>query len=323
MRARNHWTIACMGVVLSLCCSACSQRWAVAPGHEHCQTNRQWRAEPQTPSDEPAAAREVQVQLEESTAACDDCPRTCRHSLCCRLDSILCEAKHDVADDYRNFYSCPTARGLLWGIAGASVLANTALDQDFRDWVQDDARSKESDHFGDFWKSFGHGDVFIPSYAGLALAGKLLEDVPVCGVAGEFGMRTTRAYLVGAPPMALMQYGLGGSRPGERDDASFWRPFNDDNAASGHAFVGAVPFLTAARMTEDPCVKACWYAMSVLPAWSRVNDDSHYLSQVGLGWWMAYLACESVDRTETAAGWITVTPIARPGMVGIGIVCER
>ena len=134
-------------------------------------------------------------------------------------------------------------------------------------------------------------------------------------------MRTTRAYLVGAPPVLFMQSCLGGSRPGERDDASFWRPFDDDNGASGHAFVGAVPFLTAARMTEDRRVKACWYALSVLPAWSRaVNDDSHYLSQVGLGWWMAYLACESVDRTEKAPGCVTVTPIAQPGMVGVGIV---
>ena len=189
MRGRDPWAIACMGVVLLLFCGACSRQWTVAPGREHGETSGgRWpceRGQAAVSENMPTASvsmapGEAQSPPDEPVVACD-CRRRCRHSLCCRLDSVLCEAKHDVADDYRNFYSCSTARGLLWGVGGASVLANTSLDQDFRDWVQDDARSEQSDDFGDFWKPFGRGEIFIPSFAGLALAGKLLEDVPVCG----------------------------------------------------------------------------------------------------------------------------------------------
>ena len=35
---------------------------------------------------------------------------------------------------------------------------------------------------------------------------------------------------------------------------------------------------------------------------TRINDNAHYLSQVWLGWWMAFLACESVNKTESQKG---------------------
>ena len=240
-----------------------------------------------------------------------------------RLAAIREEARGQICWDHRHAYSWPIARGLLWGIAGASVLANTSLDEDFQDWVQGDLRGRDTNRFSKVCKTLGDGEIFIPTYFGLALAGKLLSDVPACSVVGEFGNRTSRAYLVGVPPMLVMQVGLGGSRPGERDDASYWRPFHDNKGVSGHAFVGAVPFITAARMSHSRPAKACWYFLSALPAWSRVNDDRHYLSQAFVGWWMAYLACESIDRTEDEDGCFALMPVVEPGMVGLAAVYRR
>ena len=177
-------------------------------------------------------------------------------------------------------------------------MANTTIDEKFQHWVQDDVRSSGSDDFASFWKTFGEGQLFIPAWAGLAVAGSMLEEWPVVGIAGEFGDRTTRSYLVGVPPMIFMQYCLGASRPGETSHGSEWRPFEDSNGVSGHAFIGAVPFITAAQMSKNCCVKGCCYFMSTLPGWSRINDDSHYLSQVWMGWWMAYLSCRAVNKTE-------------------------
>ncbi len=140
---------------------------------------------------------------------------------------------------------------------------------------------------------------------------------------GDFGKRVTRSYLVGAPPMLLMQSVLGGSRPGENSVGSQWKPFDDDNAVSGHAFIGAVPFITAAKMTENPWAKGVFYACSVLTPWSRVNDDSHYMSQAILGWWMAYLACNAVDDTQRESRSMTLTPIITPQMTGMALVLRR
>ncbi len=212
---------------------------------------------------------------------------------------------------------------LLYAVAGASVLANTNLDEDFQNWYQRDVRSSGCDDFAAFWKTFGEGQIFIPAFAGLGLVGGMFEGRPLIGTAGDFGDRVTRGYLVGTPPMVFMQYCLGGSSPNEADVGSRWKPFDDSNAVSGHAFVGAVPFITAAKMTENPWAKGSLYICSTFTAWSRVNDDDHYLSQAVLGWYMAYLACRAVDDTEQVNRCFSLTPMLTPELSGMAIVWRR
>ena len=239
------------------------------------------------------------------------------------LASMGQEAKCKIWTDCENFYRWDIARDLLLGVGAASLLANTSMDQDFRDWYQDDVKSPDTDHFADAWKTFGEGQIFIPAFAGLALVGGLCDHTACGGVVGEFGSRTTRAYLVGAPPMLFMQYALGGSRPEETKYQSRWRPFEDNNGVSGHAFVGAVPFISAAKMAENPWMKGGLYACSTLTAWSRIDHDKHYLSQAVLGWWTAYLASSAVDKTEHDYEHLTLAPVTTPEMVGIGLLYER
>ena len=225
--------------------------------------------------------------------------------------------------DHGNFYSWVTIRDLLLGMGAGGILANTSLDGDFQDWYQDDVRSLGTDDFAAFSKTFGDGQFVIPAVAGLALMGALCDYTPCGDLVEDFGCRSTRAYLVGAPPTLLLQFGLGASRPGETSHGSQWRPLDDVNSVSGHAFVGAVPFITAAKMTENRCLKGGLYLCSTFTAWSRVNDDRHYLSQACLGWWIAYLACRAVDDTEFEDEHLTLSPIVSPDMVGIGAVYRR
>ena len=164
--------------------------------------------------------------------------------------------------------------------------------------------------------------LVIPAFVGLGLVG-CLGDGPVLDSAGELGGRVSRSYLVGAPPMLLMQLTLGASRPGETPYGSHWKPFDDDNGVSGHTFIGAVPFITAAQMTENPWARGGLYLCSTFTGWSRVNDDYHYLSQVGLGWWMAYLSCRAVSQTESQDDRLTFAPLATSEMTGIGVTYRR
>ncbi len=231
--------------------------------------------------------------------------------------------KHGVCSDYANFYSRSTMGDLLLGIAGTSILANTPLDADFQQWYQDDVRSAATDDFGAFFKNFGEGDVVIPIASCIAFGATLLDGPPALDLAGEFGRRTTRSFLVGSPPVLFAQYAVGSSRPGESSAGSKWKPFDDCNGVSGHAFVGALPFITAARMAEGPWLKGLFYACSTFTAWSRVDHDVHYLSQAGLGWWMAYLACRAVDETQQQDRGYALRPIVTPEMAGVGIVLWR
>lgn len=229
----------------------------------------------------------------------------------------------NVLEDHRHFYSWPTVRDVGLGLALGAVLANTSLDQNFQDWYQEDVRSRGLDNFSSFWKPWGEGAYFVPAYAGLAMLTIFCPDQPVLGPVGSFSARVSRAYLVGFPSLLILQAITGGGRPDEYLSYSQWRPFEDTNGVSGHAFIGAIPFITAAQMTDRPLLQAAFYLGSVLPAWSRLNDDAHYLSQACLGWWLAYLACRAVNQTETGERPWTLIPIAGGNQIGLGLIFTR
>ena len=92
---------------------------------------------------------------------------------------------------------------------------------------------------------------------------------------------------------------------------------------SGHAFMGAIPFLSAAKMTEDPYLKATFYVASTLPGLSRITDDDHYPSQVLLGWWIAYLAASAVDEVNISRSHVSIFPMMIPDGAGVGIEFRR
>jgi hypothetical protein len=137
-------------------------------------------------------------------------------------------------------------------------------------------------------------------------------------VLGEWGERSLRSGIVGAPPMLFAQYALGAYRP-IQDEGSHWHPFKSSHGVSGHAFIGGLVFIDAAKMSENPWLKAGFYACSALPAWSRINDDAHYTSQAILGWWMAYCAATAVDETYHSETAWHIMPIPAGDGMGLGV----
>ena len=101
--------------------------------------------------------------------------------------------------------------------------------------------------------------------------------------------------------MLLMQCVTGGSRPGETSAGSRWKPFSDNNGVSGHAFIGGLVFIDAAKMTDNPWLKTGFYACSFYPPGRASMTMRHYTSQALLGWWMAYCAatCGRYDAAKS------------------------
>ncbi len=241
-----------------------------------------------------------------------------------RLDHLFDRGRElpaTVRNDWKNFYSCRGMRDLLLGLGAAAVLANTSLDGDFREWYQERVQTEDTDKFARYWNNLGDGTVVVPAVIGIAAVGTLFDDTASGNLLAQFGSRATRAYLVGAPPVLFGQWALGGARPGESDRESRWSPFQASHAISGHAFIGAVPFITAAKMSDCVWLKGGLYGLSVLPAWARVNRDKHYLSQAVLGWWIACLSCSAVDQTALSGKGYTVFPLLSPDTVGVGVSC--
>lgn len=202
-------------------------------------------------------------------------------------------------------------------------MANTNVDQQVHDWYQQDVRSSSTDDVASVAKIFGEGYIILPALGITLAAGEMFDSQPHASVAGDWADQSLRAMAVGAPPMLATQMLTGASRPTESSAGSDWVPLHDNNGVSGHSFMGAVPFITAAKMTEDPLAKAGFYAASTLTGLSRLNDDDHYASQVLLGWSVAYLACSAVSDTEEELKDYRFTTVPIPNGVGVGVVFER
>ncbi len=237
--------------------------------------------------------------------------------------AIFAATRDNVFRDYANYYSRDTLIEFTVILAPAAVFANTDWDADVGNWYQEHIRSNSTNRTAAFFRPLGNGYYTIPFYVSAKLLGEYFDDWPGMPLLGEWGDRAVRALAVGAPPLLAVQYLTGGGRPSSIEDNSYWRPFHASYGASGHAFMGAVPFLTLAGMTDDPLAKCFFYACSPWTGFSRINDNLHYLSQVWLGWWMAYLACDAVDKTEKAKGPLLITPLCTPEMTGIGFIYQH
>lgn len=189
---------------------------------------------------------------------------------------------NDLGAGYSSFYSTDNLPwlGQTWLVGG--LIANTSLDREIQDSYNSNILSNSSDRFSSHTKKIGDpGTTLI--YFGLAAVNRIACDRD-CGVVPEWGDRTAQALLVGLPAVWTSQAILGGDRPYRGSSDWTILQFDRQHAVSGHAFVGAVPFLTAAQMTDNPYAKATFYALSPLTAFSRINDQKHYFSQALMGW---------------------------------------
>ena len=221
-----------------------------------------------------------------------------------------------LKNDYKSFYSVERLTRMGFGFGLGAILANTKYDQKVRDWYQKDIRSSSTDDFSDSAKLFGEGKYLIP----ISLLSASIKYIDNDSAIGEWGMYAAGAYLTGAPAMLLMQKVTGGSRPEETDHDSNWRPFKDSNGVSGHAFIGAVPFIALARMNKDNLfIKYFAYTVSTACAWSRVNDDAHYLSQVALGWYMAWESVDAVVDAGEQRKKLSIAPMIDQDSYGVAV----
>ena len=218
-----------------------------------------------------------------------------------------------IANDYALFYSKPNMYrlGVALGLGAASA---QWIDEDVSSHYQKHQRSQRTDDWSKTAKLFGEWTYLLP----LSVAATYLDTSSETSL-GEWGNRTFRALVVGAPAVLSAQVITGGSRPSEkREYASEWRPFKDNNGVSGHAFVGSIPFLTLAEMNkDDPWIYYPAMAASLATPLSRLNDNQHYLSQIVLGWYFAKQATATISNSGNTPVQSHFVPYIDRGLVGV------
>jgi hypothetical protein len=227
---------------------------------------------------------------------------------------------HSIVEDYRNFYSCESLVCISAAFGAGALMANTGFDDTMQTAWQKGVEPTSLGTFFSGCKDIGEGRYLLPIFGVAAATGLVFEDNPVGGAVGEWGSRSLRMFVVGAPPLYVLQLATGASRPSD-GPGSEWHFFNDNNGVSGHAFVGAIPFLAAADMVESPLLKGTLYVCSTFVGFSRMTDNAHYPSQVFLGWYLAWASSRAVSMTETrfAGMEVRVVPLPMADLGGMAV----
>jgi membrane-associated phospholipid phosphatase len=191
---------------------------------------------------------------------------------------------------WRRMYGRRSFLRLGAGVAVAGVLAYSGADTALEGWHARRVRGAGSDVLARLVKHFGERYWFF-----VWLMVGAVDAWVRTGPFSRWGRTNFEAMAVGLPTLWTVQRGLGANRPSSDDADPRWRPLAADNSASGHAFIAAVPWLNLARRTDSRVAAAIARAASWLTGWSRLNDRKHYVSQIVLGWVIAWNAVSAVD----------------------------
>jgi hypothetical protein len=192
-------------------------------------------------------------------------------------------------EHYRRLYSRRNFLKLGVATAGAALMAYGGVDEAMDAWHSREVQRSRGFELTRVLNQFGER-LWFGYFALFAVADAFCSSNRLT----RWGRRSFEAMVVGLPALWTTQRVLGASRPNEGLGPGF-APFEDDNAASGHAFIGSIPLLVAARQSDAPAPRALLYALSPWVGWARIHDRKHYLSQVLLGYGIAWEAVQVVD----------------------------
>lgn len=193
--------------------------------------------------------------------------------------------------------------------AAAGVGVILAIDQPVHDFVQDH-RSGTLDDVAKTAAYFHKPEVFLVSGVGAMSVGLLIREPKVA----ETGLQIIGAYGLSSAMMIATKWTAGRSRPSETpDDNTSMDWFHGGADASFPSGASAVMFslaTTVADAVDHPAATVVLYTGATLNAWSRVNDDKHWLSDVALGALYGVTAAKLVNGRWRILGF-------RPPTVGV------
>jgi membrane-associated phospholipid phosphatase len=201
-----------------------------------------------------------------------------------------------------------TAHSIRWyevtgAAAGVGVLM--LVDEPVQRFAQRN-RSPTTDDLASVFRHAGQPEVYGTVTLGLLGAG-LAADRPAITRAG---MRLAVSLgLAGGTSLALKKL-FGRARPDDGVGAFEFDPFTHyESLPSGHT---TMAFALAASLADDvrsPVVRVALYAVATGTGLSRINDNRHWVSDVGLG------ALVGVTSAKLVSGRWRVFGIAPPGLL--------
>ncbi|ORJ57595.1 hypothetical protein B5V00_13355 [Geothermobacter hydrogeniphilus] len=214
------------------------------------------------------------------------------------------------------------------GLIAAGSLGLYLLDDEIAEKVQAN-RSGLSDSVSDFAKNFGEPWLLVAGGGGLYLAGRLRDDAYLA----ETGLLSLESYLLtGVAVLGLKHLGRR-HRPNSGEDSDHWDgPGLSDRGGSGepdgfsfpsgHAAGSfAVASVLVARYPESRWLPWTAYGLAGLTAFSRLNDNEHWASDVTVGAVLGLAVgkgvCLLAEKHRIA---LRLVPLLEPDAAGLALV---
>ena len=176
----------------------------------------------------------------------------------------------------------------------ACVLANSDLDGIIQNHLNNNLFSQnrnECETLQKCFKPFGEKNLIIAYATAWATTRFWSSNHVALGQFSNTFEHIMKATIVGGTMTILSQQALGGDRPC-KNNGSKWRLGGPDHGVSGHATLGAIPFLVMSNLATNPYSKLIFTTLSFCTGFSRMFSNSHYPSQVLLGWSIAKSAVD-------------------------------
>jgi membrane-associated phospholipid phosphatase len=203
----------------------------------------------------------------------------------------------------------------LVAVGGYAVL--TSMDGKFQSFARSN-RNGTTDDISSIARNMGQPTVYASVGLGVIATGIVTGDREI----RDAGLRVTGSLAVTGLVVTAAKLAFGRSRPNTGEsDADDFNPFSGQaSAPSGHS---AMAFALAASLSDEirnPWAAAGLYTLAAGTAYSRVNDDAHWMSDVIAGAAVGVAAAKFMNGKLTLFG--LKAPSLRPTSGGVAIAWD-
>jgi membrane-associated phospholipid phosphatase len=177
---------------------------------------------------------------------------------------------------------------LVVGTIGAATLADRGLNG----WIQSH-RSPGGDDVARVFKNGGEPEVTFGIGGGILAAG-VIAGRPALRRSGG---RVLLSLVAAGVTTAALKKVTGRLRPAESTDPFLFKPFSSHDAfPSGHTTMAFALATSLSAEIRNRWASAALYTFATGTAWSRMNDERHWLSDVLAGAAVGFAAARIIER---------------------------
>ncbi|HXE57286.1 MAG TPA: phosphatase PAP2 family protein [Gemmatimonadales bacterium] len=164
-------------------------------------------------------------------------------------------------------------------LAAGGVALLMAADRPIQRYLQA-GRSERDNALADSFRAMGQPEVYLAIGTGLLASGALSRRPEVV----RAGARISASLAVASASASAAKLILGRPRPRSSLDGDDFFPFSGHDALpSGHTTMAFALATALSDEIRDPWATAGLYALACGTAWSRLNDNDHWITDVVAG----------------------------------------